>query len=135
MKRIVTIAMIAFLAVGGSGRAEEKKPAKPPLPHGDSVKWDVATFEDSATFTFVKRDVKNGEVVWVLENRKDLPTEFIFGYRAEFLDEDGVKLFEVGIASQPFPPNLRLGERNRFILVVPRAENWKGVKKVVVRGG
>jgi hypothetical protein len=129
----VAVALVAFLVVGGAGHAEEKKPAKPALPHADTVKWDVGRFEESATYTFVKREVKNGEVVWVLENRKDLATEHIFGYSAEFLDEDGVKLFAAGIATEPFPPNLRLGERNRFVLVLPRAEYWKNVRKVVIK--
>ena len=135
MKRVVAIAVVAFLVVGGTGRAEDKKPAKPALPREDSAKWDVATFEESATFTFVKREVKNGEIVWVLENRKDIPQELVLGYQAGFFDEDGVKLFALDVRMEPFPPNLRLGERNRFILVVPRAEQWKNVKKVVIRNG
>ena len=135
MKRVLFVAAVTFLTLGASGRADDKKPAKPPLPREDAVKWDVATFEESATYTFVKREAKTGELVWVLENRKDLATEHLFGYRAEFLDEDGVKLFDVGIASAPFPTNLRLGERNRFMLELPRGEKWKGVKKVVIRSG
>ena len=135
MKRVLAVAVVAFLTLTASGRAEDKKPAKPPLPRADTVKWDVSVFEESATYTFVKRDEKNGEVTWVLENRKDIGSEHIFGYRAEFQDEDGVKLFAVGIAMSPFPTNLRQGERNRFILAVPRPEHWKGVKKVVIRGG
>lgn len=135
IQRVVVVAVIAFLSAAGSGRVDEKKPPKAPLPREDSVKWDVATFEDSATFTATKRDVKNGEVVWVLENRKDLAVEHVFGYHAEFLDEDGVKLFAVAIGSEPFPPNLRLGERNRFVLELPKAEKWKNVKKVVIKTG
>ena len=71
----------------------------------------------------------------MLENRKDIGPEAVFGYRAEFLDEDGVKLFAVGVATNPFPQNLRLGERNKYILELPRAEHWKNVKKVVIKGG
>ena len=135
MKRVLVVAAVAFLTLGAAGHADDKKPAKPPLPREESVKWDVATFEESATYAYVTRDVKNGELVWGLENRKDLATEHLFGYQAEFLDEDGVKLFAVGIATSPFPTNLRLGERNRFILELPRAEQWKGVKKVVIKRG
>lgn len=137
-KRLVAVGLVAFLAVAGLGRAEDKKPKDPPkdpLPRTDSVKWDVTTFEDSPMFVHVKREVKGGEVVWVLENRKDIATDHIFGWKAVFLDDDGVKLFEVGIATTPFPPNLRLGERNRYTLELPRPENWKGVKQVVIKGG
>lgn len=139
IKRVAAFTMVAFLFAAGSGWAEDKKPAKDPpkdpLPRADSVKWDVTTFEESATFTVTKREVKGGELIWVLENRKDIATEHIFGYTADFFDEDGVKLFSVGIATNPFPTNLRLGERNRYTLELPKAESWKNVKKVVIKNG
>jgi hypothetical protein len=113
-------------------RADEKKPA--PLPHEKIVEWDVSAFEESSTFKSIKRDIKNGQVVWVLENRKMLGNEYLFGYRAEFLDEDGVKLWAVEIRWEQFPVNWQEGERNRLILELPKAEKWKTVRRVVIKG-
>jgi hypothetical protein len=141
------VMMAVFVAlVAGTGRADDKAPATPaketakesakaPLPRADSVEWDVATFEDSAVVKTVKREVKSGQVVWVLENRRDLGTDVVFGYQAVFLDEDGVKLLSVGLRWEPFPGNLRAGDRNRLILELPAADAWKNVRKVVIKGG
>jgi hypothetical protein len=137
MRRVVTMAVVVALAAS-LGRADDKTPAKDPakapLPRADSVEWDVATFEDSAAVKTVKREVKNGQVVWVLENRRDLGPEIVFGYQAEFFNEDGVKLMSVGIRWDPFPGNLRQGERNRLILELPQAEKCKNIRKVVIKG-
>jgi hypothetical protein len=134
LKHVVAAAVVLGFA-GGEVRADEKKPAKAPLPHADTVTWDVSAFENSAAFEAVKREVKNGQVVWVLENRRNLMNEFLFGYRAEFLDEDGVKLSAVEIRWGQLLANLMQGERNRLILELPKPEAWKNVSKVVIRGG
>ena len=134
LKHVVAVVVVMGFS-DGVARADEKKPAKAPLPRAESVEWDVAVFEDSAAFQAVKREVKNGQVVWVLENRRNLGTEVIFGYRAEFLDEDGVKLSAVEVRWGQLLANLMQGERNRLILELPKPEAWKGVRKVVIKGG
>jgi len=132
-KHILGAAVIAFVACAGSGRADDKAPPKDPFPREDSVEWDVATFEDSPSFKLIKRDVKTGQVIWVLENRKDLPNGVLYAFVAEFLDEDGVKLAAVKVPCEQFPANWREGERNRVILELPQADKWKKVRKVVIK--
>jgi tRNA A-37 threonylcarbamoyl transferase component Bud32 len=51
----------------------------------------------------VKRWVKGNQVTWMLENKRDLGTEIIFGYHAALYDEDGVKLATIRIETEPFP--------------------------------
>jgi hypothetical protein len=150
VRRVVTMAVVVVLTTG-LGRADDEASAKgsgkvsaregtteaadSPLPRANSAEWDVATFEDSAVVKTVKWEVKSGQVVWVLENKRDLGTDVVFGYHAVFLDEDGVKLMSVGLRWEPFPGNLSAGERNRLILELPAAEKWMNVRKVVVKGG
>ena len=134
MLKIFASATVMALLCLATARADEKKPTKSPLPHEKSVAWDVTAFEESSAFKTVKREVKNTQVVWVLENRKMLGNEYLFGYRAEFLDEDGVKLWAIEIRWEQFPVNWQEGERNRLILELPKAEKWKNVSKVVIKG-
>jgi hypothetical protein len=135
MKRALPMAMSLSLALAAYGRAEEKEPPRDPLPHQDKVEWDVRLFEESTTFELVKRQVKSNQVIWILENKQDLGLDIVFGYVAEFCDADGVKLGAVEIQCEPFLMNLRKGERNRAILNLPYQEKWKGIRKVVLRGG
>jgi len=131
-KHMLTAAAVVVLALAGSARAEDKAPPKAPLP-GDSVEWDVAVFEDSPAFKLIKRDVKTGQVIWLLENKVNLPNGVHYCMVADFLDEDGVKLVSVQVPCDQFPANWKEGERNRFILGLPPAEKWKKVRKVVVK--
>jgi hypothetical protein len=134
-KHVLAAAMVAVLALTGSGRADDKKPAKAPLPRADSVEWDVTVVEDSPSLKLIKREVKTGQVVWLVENRKSLPNGLLYTFVAEFLDEDGVKLFAIQVPCDLFPANWREGERNRLILELPQAGKWKNVTKVVIKGG
>jgi hypothetical protein len=132
----MAVAVIASMALAGwsvAASEKEKKPAKAPLPRVESVEWDVAVFEESPTFTVVKRDVKTGQVVWLLENKKAIPNGLLYCIVADFLDEDGVKLATTEVGADQFPYNWREGERNRVILQLPQAEKWKKVTKVVVK--
>ncbi len=134
MKRTLSVMVVLSLALAGYVRAEDKGPAKDPLPYEGSVKWDVQYFEESATFALVKRQVKGGQLIFVLENKQNLGIEYVFGYHAEFRDEDGVTLFALQFGSEPFPGNLMKGERNRFSINLPQREKWKDVREVVIKG-
>ena len=133
MKRIILVTVVATFVL--AARGDDKKPVRDALPRADAVEWDLQTFEDSPAFTVVKREVKGNAVTWVLENKRDLGTEITLGYQAAFYDADGVKLFTVGIEVDPFLMNLPKGDRNRFVLNLPRAESWKAARKVVIKNG
>jgi hypothetical protein len=105
------------------------------LPHASQVTWDVRTFEEAPGFTVVKRQVKGNQVTWVLENKRSLGTEIVFGYQAALYDEDGVKLGTIEIVTEPFLLNMSQGERNRFTLDLPAQDKLKGVRKVVIKNG
>jgi hypothetical protein len=132
--RLAIATIMVALAVGRSW-SDEKTPAKAPLPFEAKVKWDLDTFEKSPAFNVVKRDVKGNQVVWILENRRMLGTEITFGYQAAFYDEDGVKLFVIEFETHPWMLNMPQGERNRFVLNLPKDEKWKQVRKVVIKNG
>jgi hypothetical protein len=133
MKRALSVAVV--LAVAMIGRGDDKKPVRDAMPRAGAVEWDLQTLEDSPAFAVVKREVKGNTVTWVLENKRNLGAEIIFGYQAAFLDADGVKLFTVGFEVDPFLMNMAKGERNRFVLNLPRAETWKDARKVVIKNG
>ena len=133
MKRIILVTVVATFVL--AARGEDKKPVRDALPRADAVEWDLQVFEDSPAFTVAKREVKGNTITWVLENKRDLGTEILLGYQAAFVDADGVKLFTVGIEVSPFLMNLSKGERNRYVLNLPRAESWKAARKVVIKNG
>ena len=135
MRRVLSVAFGLAIALAGPGRGDDKKPARDALPRAGEVQWDVAFFEESPAFEVVKREVKGNSVTWVLENKRGLGTEIVFGYQARFYDADGVKLFAVGIEVEPFLMNVAKGERNRFALHLPRPESWKAARKVVITNG
>jgi hypothetical protein len=135
MKRALSVALILFVGMAGSLRAEETKPQKDSLPREGTVQWDLQTFEESPAFEVAKREVKGNSVTWVLENKRNLGTEITFGYQAIFLDADGVKVFTIGIETEPFLLNMPKGERNRFVLHLPRQEQWKSIRKVIIKNG
>ena len=132
-KHILTVAVIAFLGFAGTARTDDKEPPKAPLPGGKTIEWDVAAVEDSPVLKLIKRDVKSGQVTWLLENKKNLPGGLLYCYIAEFLDEDGVKLAEIQVPTDQFPVNWKEGERNRLVLQLPPEAKMKKVRKVVVR--
>jgi len=135
MKYALSAGAVA-LALAGSAWADEKAPVKAPLPREGQVKWDVDVLERPGTsFAVVKREVKGNQVIWVLENRRDLGTEITFGYQAALFDGDGVRLFTLGIETDPFLLNMPRGERNRFTLTLPKDEKWKDARKVVITNG
>jgi hypothetical protein len=139
MKRVLS-ATFLFLALASNTRADskdedDKEPSKDPLPRQGKVRWDVRFFEDSPSFEVVRREVKGNTVTWVLENKRNLGTEIVFGYQAALFDRDGVRLKTIGIAIDPSIMNLSKGERNRFILDLPPQDKWKNVRKVVIKNG
>jgi hypothetical protein len=139
MKR-VTSAVILSLALAGSTwgdsrKGDEEKGARDPLPRASKVKWDVRVFEDSPSFRVVKREVKGNRITWILENKRNLGTEITFGYQADLLDEDGVKVGSIGVECVPFLLNTFQGERNRYNLHMPPPDKLKGVRKVVIKNG
>jgi hypothetical protein len=136
----VSSAVILSLALAGSvwgdpRGGDEKMAAKDSLPHASKVAWDVRVLEESPAFTVVKREVKGNQVTWVLENKRNLGTEIIFGYQAALYDEDGVKLAMIGIETEPFLLNMPKGERNRFVLHLPPPDKLKELRKVVIKNG
>jgi len=138
MQRVSSVAVVLSLALAGfdwGDSREGKKETKDPLPHASQLKWDVRGFEESPSFTVVKRQVKGDRVTWVLENRRNLGTEITFGYQAALYDEDGVKLATIGIETEPFLLNMSKGERNRFVLHLPPPDKLKEVRKVVIKNG
>jgi hypothetical protein len=135
MKRALSVVFILLVSVAGPGRAEDTKPSKDSLPREGTVQWDLQVFEESPAFEVAKREVKGNSVTWVLENKRNLGTEITFGYQALFLDADGVKVFTIGIETEPFLLNTVKGERNRFVLHLPRPEQWKSVRKVIIKNG
>jgi hypothetical protein len=140
MQRVTSVAVILSLALAGfawgdSREAGEKKEARDPLPRASQVGWDVRVFEESPSFKVVKREVKGDQVTWVLENKRDLGTEILFGYQAALYDEDGVKLKTIGIEVEPFLMNMPKGERNRFTLHLPPQDKLKELRKVVIKNG
>ena len=142
MQRLSSLAVVLSLALAGSAWCDsreggEKKETKDPLPHAKQLKWDVRGFEESPSFTVVKRQVKGDRVTWVLENKRNLGTEILFGYQADLYDEDGVKLTTIGIevVTEPFLLNMSRGERNRFTLNLPPEDKLRGVRKVVIKNG
>jgi hypothetical protein len=132
---IVLLAAAAGLARSDSADADKKKPSKDSLPRSDKVEWDAQFFEDSPAFEVVRREVKGNDVTWVLENKRALGTEVVFGYQAALFDGDDVKLATFGIVVEPFLMNLSKGERNRFTLNLPPTEKWKDVRKIVIKNG
>ena len=126
---------LAGSAWGDSREGGEKKEARDPLPHAKQLKWDVRGFEESPSFTVVKRQVKGDRVTWVLENKRNLGTEITFGYQAALYDEDGVKLATIEVVTEPFLLNMSRGERNRFTLNLPPEDKLRGVRKVVIKNG
>jgi hypothetical protein len=133
-------AVVVVLAAYGSVWAdspdgESKKVRKDPLPRASTVKWDVTSFEDSPAFEVVKREVKGNTITWVLENKRSLGTEIVFGWQGTLYDEDGVKVGVIGIEVDPFLMNMSKGERNRFNLHMPQPDKWKCVRKVVIKNG
>ena len=140
MQRLSSLAVVLSLALAasawGDSREEgEKKETKDPLPHASRLKWDVRGFEESPSFTVVKRQVKGDRVTWVLENKRNLGTEITFGYQAALYDEDGVKLATIEVVTEPFLLNMMQGERNRFTLNLPPEDKLRGVRKVVIKNG
>ena len=140
MQRLSTVAVILSFALAGSvrsddGEVSEQKVTKDRMPQSSRLRWDVRCFEESPTFTVVKRQVKGNQVTWVLENKRPLGTEITFGYQANLYDEDGVKLGQVGIVTDPFLLNMSQGERNRFTLNLPPPDKMKGVRKVTMKNG
>lgn len=137
MVRRFAVLVLGLMILSGFARGEEKaekdKAPKAPLPRAESVEWDVDAFEDAAAFKLIKREVKTGQVVWVLENKSDLLNGLLYTFVAEFFDEDGVKLMSAEVKCEQFPVNWREGERNRVILELPRAEKWKNATKVVIK--
>jgi hypothetical protein len=133
MKRALSVAVVLSAAL--AGRGEDKKPVMDALPRAGTVQWDLGVFEESPAFEVVKREVKGGTVTWVLENKRNLGTEIVFGYQAAYYDPDGVKLGTVAIDVDPFLMNTPKGERNRFVLRLPREEIWKAIRKVVIKNG
>jgi hypothetical protein len=136
MCRTLTTALCFLsLAAPASIRGDEKKPAKDTFPNEAHTRWDVGFFEDSPIFDVIKRQVKGSTVTWVLENKRSLGTEIVFGYQAALLDHDGVKLRIIDIIVDPFLMNTPAGERNRFSLHLPPQINWKEVSRVVIKNG
>jgi hypothetical protein len=138
MQRLSSAVILSLALAGfawGDPKEESEKKAKDPLPHTKQVEWDVRGFEESPTFTVVKRQVKGDRVTWVLENKRNLGTEITFGYQAALYDEDGVKLTTIEIVTEPFLLNMSRGERNRFSLDLPTEDKLKGVRKVVIKNG
>ena len=133
MKRALSVAVV--LAAARAGRGGGKKPVMDALPHAATVQWDLEGFAASPAFEVVKREVKGGSMTWVLENKRNLGTEITFGYQAAHYDADGVKLGTVAIDVDPFLMNTPKGERNRFVLQLPREESWKAIRKVVIKNG
>ena len=140
MQRLTSMAVVLSLALAGPAWADsegggEKKEVKDALPRARQVGWDVRVFEESPAFEVVKRKVKGNQVTWVLENKRNLGTEILFGYQAALYDEDGVKLATIGIETEPFLLNMSKGERNRFVLHLPPTDKLKEVRKVVIKNG
>ena len=135
MKAMLPAAFVLSVALSGLSHAEDKKPVKDALPRASAVEWDVRVFEEAPSFEVIKREVKGNNLTWVLENKRNLGTEITFGYQATYYDADGVKLGTVEIEVEPFLMNMPKGDRNRFVLHLPRTENWKGVRKVVIKNG
>lgn len=138
MQRLLsTVVTLLFVTI--TARAEpregEKKEVRDALPRAAEVKWVIHVFEDAPSFAVVKREVKGNKVTWVLENKRGLGSEIVFGYQATFLDDDGVKIKTIGVEVEPFLMNMSKGERNRFVLHLPQPENWKDVRKVVITNG
>ena len=129
------LSVVAALALAGWARSDNKSPGQPPLPREPNVKWELDVFEKSPAFHLVKREVKDNQVIWVLENRRDLGTEIVFGFQAAFFDEDGVKIFTIEFETEPSLLNMGKGERNRFTLHLPRQEKWSLARKVVIKNG
>src|SRR5262245_35712110 len=104
MKRVLSSAVVLSLTLAGSawGHPREARERKDPLAGAGRIEWVVRMFEESPSFTVVKREVKQNRVTWVLENRRNLGTEITFGYQAALYDEDGVKLASIGIEAEPF---------------------------------
>jgi hypothetical protein len=113
----------------------EKKEVRDALPRETEVKWVVHVLEDAPSFAVVKREVKGNNITWILENKRNLGAEIVFGYQATLLDEDGVRIKTIEIVVEPFLMNMSKGERNRFVLHMPQPEQWKGVRKVVITNG
>jgi hypothetical protein len=137
MKRLLSVALILSLAgfAWGDPRGDdEANESKSPLPRAGKVEWDVRVFEQSPAFKVVKRDVKQHQITWVLENKRNLGTEITFGYQAALYDEDGVRLTTIGIETEPFLLNMSKGERNRFVLHLP-SDKLKEVHKVAIKNG
>jgi hypothetical protein len=140
MQRVSSVALVLSLALAGSAWSDsregsEKKETRDPLPQSKQLRWDVRGFEESPSFTVVKRQVKGNQVTWVLENKRGLGTEIIFGYQAALYDEDGVKLATIEVGTEPFLLNMSQGERNRFTLNLPPEDKLRGVRKVVIKNG
>jgi hypothetical protein len=129
------LTVVAMLALIGPARSDNKSPVNAQLPREPKVKWDLDVFEKSPAFHLVKREVKDNQVVWILENRRDLGTEIVFGFQAAFFDEDGVKMFTTEFETEPSLLNMSRGERNRFTLHLPREEKWSLARKVVIKNG
>jgi hypothetical protein len=140
MQQLVSAVMALCFVTGSAAPAGprdggEKKPSRDTLPREEAVTWDVQVLEDAPSFEVVKREVKGNKVTWVLENKRNLGTEIIFGYQATLFDEDGVKIRTIGIEVEPFLMNMPKGERNRFVLHLPPTEKWKEVRKVIITNG
>jgi hypothetical protein len=140
MKQVLSAAAILCLALVSSAGADsndgkEKKSHKDSLPRESTVQWEVQVLEDSPSFEVVKREVKGNTVTWVLENKRNLGTEIVFGYQAMLYDQDGVRLGTIGIEINPSIMNMPKGERNRFLLHLPQPDKWKNVRKVIIKNG
>ena len=140
MQRLMSVAVILCLALVGAAWGDPregsgKKDVKDTLPRASQLGWDVRVFEESPAFMVVKREVKGNQVTWVLENKRNLGTEIVFGYQAALYDADGVKLATIGIEVEPFLFNMSKGERNRFTLNMPPPDKLKEVRNVVIKNG
>ena len=139
MQRLLSAVLamtFGLCAVAQAGpRDGEKKEVRDELPRAAEVKWVVYVLEDSPSYAVAKREVKGNKVTWILENKRNLGAEIVFGYQATLLDEDGVKIGTIGIEVEPFLMNMAKGERNRFVLHLPQPEKWKGIRKIVITNG
>ena len=121
MKRALSVAFV--LAVALAGRGDEKKPVRDPLPRAESVEWDLQIFEDSPAFEVVKR----GQGNTVTGSCRTSGTSASRSHSAtrRRSSTPTVKLFTLGIETNPFLMNMPKGERNRFVLNLPRAETGR----------
>jgi hypothetical protein len=133
LKWPAALAVVAALLAGSAGAQGPRKPARDPLPRARKLAWDVRVLEESPYFKVIRREVKGGRVLWLLENTQNIPFATLYGFTAEFIDADGVTFRRYELQHSIVSFNFKAGERNRIWMNLVNPDDLRHAARVVIK--